>query len=262
MDDSGNVEPATTNAPERRFGAVTAVILATDYLNETFDKSLPALSERHFGLDEEGLPCRIHRRLLAGEPPKQGPFSVLGNPERRKAWDGDALRMFQKAEYTVISACVDKVAWYYHFPNWSGDFYEVLVSVILERSFYFLKNRNATTEAFIENKNASHDERVRAVFHNALSNGFDRIPAKSVRKVFSCDELGIIQKRDRVAGCQLADLIAGPAMQHMRVRNRAGSPILGDFTNRLTNILEESKFYREEGKPIDGYGRIWRPSIK
>ncbi len=136
MDDSGNVDPATTNAPERRYGSITAVILASDYLDKTFDASLPAISEKHFGL-HEGKPCKIHRRVLAGKPEREGPFSVLADPEKRAAWDADALRMFQKAQYTVITACVDKVGWYWQYPNWEGDFYEVLVQAVLERSFYF-----------------------------------------------------------------------------------------------------------------------------
>lgn len=262
MDDSGNVDPAATNAPERRYGSVTAVIMPVDYLTEKFDKALPALSEKHFGLDGDGKPCRLHRRVLAGEPPTQGPFAILRDPEKRRAWDADALMMFEKARYTVISACVDKIAWYYYFPNWRGDFYETLVSVILERCFYFLKNRDGKAEVFIENKNKSHDDRVSDAFRTAINRGYEHIHAGNLRKVFATEEIGIIGKRDRIPGCQFADLIAGPAMQHLRVINQAGDPILGDFTRKLTKILDDKKFYREEGKPLDGYGRIWRPRIK
>lgn len=262
MDDSGNVGAATTNAPELRYGSVTAVILPTEYLDNTFDISLPAVAEKHFGLDEDGLPCRIHRRVLAGRPPPEGPFAVLADPEKRSAWDADVLRMFERAQYTVITACVDKVAWYWRYPNWRGDFYEVLVAAVLERCFYFLKNRNATAEAFIEHKNGPSNDRVTSAFERQFIDGFDRIPAASVAKVFSCRSLGIIQKRDRVPGCQLADLIAGPATHHIRALNGAGDPVQGDFTAKLVKLLDEKKFYREGSGPLDGYGRIWRPKGK
>lgn len=258
MDDSGNVDEATTNAPERRYGSVTAVILPVSYLEEKFDPLFPQMAQKHFGVDDQGLPCKIHRRVLAGKPPPDGPFAVLADPEKRAAWDRAALNMFNQANYTAITACVDKVEWYWKYPNWRGDFYQVLVEAVLERSFYFLRYRGSA-EAFIEWKNGPKNDRVCAAFTKAMKDGFDFISADKLRRVFPTGELGILTKNDRSAGCQLADLLASPAMQHLREINGSRPAIEGGFTRKVIEILSSKKFYREQDRM---YGRVWRPRRK
>lgn len=151
MDDSGNVDPSTTNDHNQRYGSISAVILEAEYLDSTFNSSFAKISEKHFGKQANGLPYNLHRRVL-NSPPDHGPFSVLRDDSKRAAWDADALKMFKKAKYVVISACVDKVEWYWKYPAWSGDFYEVLVQAVLERSYYFLRTRGSA-EVNIETKN-------------------------------------------------------------------------------------------------------------
>ena len=46
--------------------------------------------------------------------------------------------MYERAQYTVISVCVDKVAFYAAHPNWEGTIYEMLVGNAVERYFVFL----------------------------------------------------------------------------------------------------------------------------
>ena len=67
-------------------GTVTAVILADDYLQATFNPSFEALSRKHFGEDEAGNPHNIHRRMLTRAPEK-GPFAKLKEWGAREAWD-------------------------------------------------------------------------------------------------------------------------------------------------------------------------------
>jgi hypothetical protein len=136
IDDSGNLDPSTTNAPEVRYGSITGVIFESEYLDATFNASFPELVKKHFGTKENGSPLNLHRRILASVP-EHGPFSVLRDVNKKAAWDSAALKMFETAQYTVVSACVDKVAWYFRYPNWNGDFYQVLVEAVLERSSTF-----------------------------------------------------------------------------------------------------------------------------
>jgi len=257
IDDSGNVDATTTNAPETRFGSVTAVLMGAHYLDTRFNASFEMLSKRHFGERPDGSPHNIHRRLIA-KPPEQGPFSVLREPERRAAWDIAALRMFAAADYTVITAVIDKVAWYYQFPDWRGDFYEVLVQATLERAWYFLKNRKLHAEVNIEHKSPDKNERIKAAYRKALIDGFEHIRAERLRAHFTSLESNIITKDQCRPGMQLVDLIAAPAMHHIRHIHTRKHPVTGEFTVALTDILERKKFYREAKGP-SGYGRMWRP---
>jgi hypothetical protein len=263
IDDSGNVDPATTNAPEVRFGSITGVVLKASYLDETFNNSFPELVKKHFGTKEDGTPHNLHRRVLAA-PPDHGPFSVLKDEAKRKAWDADSLSMFDRADYTVISASVDKVSWYYDYPTWQGDFYEVLVQAVLERCFYFLRNRNGKAEVNIETK-GKRDQRINERYRDALQNGFEFISPEKLQSVFTSKEMNILKKDDAKPGCQMADLLAGPSMRMTRYKNK-DEPIEGEYVKKVCDILEDKKFYREtRGGKIhgpDGYGRIWRPKLK
>ena len=263
IDDSGNVDPGTTNDPNSRYGSLTAVILKAEYLTATFNPSFEALVTRHFGTATDGRPHNLHRRVL-NSPPDHGPFSVLKDDNKRKDWDQAALRMFEKADYTVIFACVDKVHWYYAFPSWTGDFYQVLVDAVLERASYFLKNRNGLAEVNIETKNPGRDKRINDNYRDSITRrGFDYIKADKLRDVFSSSELNIITKSDCRPGAQLADLLAGPALQLIRYEKTRRHPIQSDFVKELCRILENTKFYREavagSVRGPEGYGKLWRP---
>jgi hypothetical protein len=176
MDDSGNVEPAATNDPNQRYGSISAVILEASYLENTFNASFDKVVERHFGRKPDGTPHNLHRRILAA-PPEQGPFSILREEKKRAEWDAQALDMFDRAAYVVITACVDKVEWYWRYPTSGVDFYHVLVQAVLERCFYYLRNRGVA-EVNIETKNQSRDRRLKEYYRSSLTNGFDYISAE------------------------------------------------------------------------------------
>jgi len=259
IDDSGNVDPGATNNPNQRYGSITAVMLPTQYVEETFNPSFTRIVERHFGTKPDGSPLNLHRRVL-NSPPDHGPFSVLKDTTKRESWNSSAISMFWRADYTVITSCVDKVEWYWRYPEWEGDFYQVLVTAVLERAFYFLRNRDAVAEVNVETKNVGRDQRLKDSYKHSLTEaGFEHISAEKLRAVFSSVNLNILRKEDCACGLQLADLIAAPAMQYIRYQNTKRHPIESEFVRSLCEILETSKFYREEGRGPDGFGKLWRP---
>ncbi|WP_339029295.1 DUF3800 domain-containing protein [Bradyrhizobium symbiodeficiens] len=260
MDDSGNVDPSTTNAPEHRYGSVTGVIFESKYLDDTFNINFPELVKKHFGTREDGSPHNLHRRVLASIP-EHGPFSVLQDAEKKAAWDKAALKMFEAAQYTAISACVDKVGWYFRYPNWNGDFYQVLIEAVLERCFYFLSKRNGVAEVNIETK-GNRDKRVKEQYSRIIkTDGLQFISADKLRTVFSSGDMNVLKKNECKPGIQLADLLAGPSLRHIKFVNVGRDEPSGEFTKQLCKILEEKKYYREGNKGPHGYGRVWRPTF-
>lgn len=173
--------------------------------------------------------------------------------------------MFDRASYSVITATVDKVAWYYLYPTWEGDFYEVLVQAALERAFYFLHNRNGVAEVNIETK-GHRDQRIKEKYRLGWLDGYPYIGAQKIQSAFKSRELNVLKKGDVKPGCQMADLLAAPAMRHTIYQNTGRERPSGEYTVKLCDILETKKFYREDrGGKIYGphnYGRIWRPKLK
>jgi len=130
VDDTGNVDRVTDNTPKLRFGAVAAVIMPMAYVESTFDRAFHSLAEKHFGLDPTGKPFVLHRRALV-KPTLSGPFAPLLDKDKKASFDAHCMKMYEAADYTVITAAVDKVAFYYRYPNWDGDFYAVLVEALI-----------------------------------------------------------------------------------------------------------------------------------
>jgi hypothetical protein len=258
IDDSGNVDPSTTNTPEIRYGSITGVVFESDYLDKTFNSSFPALVQKHFGTKSDGSPINLHRRVLASIP-EHGPFSVLKDEKKKASWESASLKMFETAQYAVVTVCVDKVAWYFRYPNWNGDFYQVLIEGALERFYYFLSKRNGVAEVNIETK-GNRDKRVKEQYREALTNGFRFITAEKLRTTFSSKEINVLTKNDCKPGIQMADLIAGPSLRHIKFVNVGRDEPTGEFTKQLCKILEDNKYYREDKGP-HGYGRVWRPNF-
>ena len=254
IDDTGNVDSAATNHPQRRFASITGVIFELDYLEQTFEPSFLRLKERHCGLAPHGKPPILHlRRIKKAE----GPFQFMRDAERRAAWQRDTLSMYHRAKYTVVTVCVDKIAFYAAHPNWTGDVYELLVGNAIERYFYFLRGRG-TGDVLAEAVNGQLDTQLKELYRRFYLNGTDHIPADGLQKVLSSRQIKIKPKNADVQGLQMADLLASTCFSHCR-RIYADGPAFDPFAMSVANIIEGEKFYRARNGNPHGYGRVWRP---
>lgn len=258
VDDTGNLDRQTAGKKECRFGAVLGVIMSSDYIEKTFDPAFYGMCARHFGTNADGTPILLHRRQIV-KPTPHGPYACLLDKNKRAAFDDNCVQMFQNTKYTAIIAAVDKVAFYYKYPNWDGDFYDIVIEAVAERYFYFLRNANSTGDIIVEAKAKNRDQAIEQAYTNHYINGFDYIKPELVQKHFSSKELNVISKKKAIPGLQLADLLAAPALAkclEMRVDAKhapAGMPATA------ANILMKDKFYRDPRGNPDRYGIVWRP---
>jgi hypothetical protein len=255
IDDTGNVDSGASNHPQRRFASITGVILEWDYLHLRFDPGFSRLKQRHFGLTPGGTPPVLHlRRLKKAE----GPFRVLADGAKRKAWEEDCFSMYVRAQYSVVTVSVDKIAFYNKHPAWQGDVYELLVGNAIERFFYFLRNRNGVGDVMAEAVNGDADEVLKALYSRFYENGTQHIPAKLLQPVLTSKEIKIKPKNANISGLQLADLLASTCFSHCR-RIYAGGPTFDLFAMRVAELIEVQKFYRDRNGDPHRYGRVWRP---
>jgi hypothetical protein len=255
IDDTGNVHAKANNHPQNRFAGIVGVILDMEYLRETFEPSFLALKERHFGVLETGRPPVLHlRRMKKAE----GPFACLENAEEREAWERACYSMYQRAQYHVITVCVDKVAFYNQYANWRGSFYELLVGNAIERYFYFLRGRGGTGDVMAEATNSALDEQLRNMYRRFYNDRTEHIPGRSLRATLSSREIKIKSKRSDVQGLQFADLLASTCFSHCK-RIYANGPDYNPFAMRVADLIERQKFYRDRNGNSHGYGRVWRP---
>ena len=183
---------------------------------------------------------------------------MLRDPAKRDAWDRSCLDMMTRANYTVITVCLDKVAFYYFHPGASLDVYETLIQNAIERYFYFLKDRGRG-DVIVESQNAGADMAIKQRFRHIIEHGTGHIPAGKLQSVFTSKEINIEPKIAGFPGLQFADLIARPAFAHCRAKYANDTSDLSAFARQISPILEDFKFYRDANGEPDRYGRVWRP---
>jgi hypothetical protein len=255
IDDTGNVDSAASNHPQRRYASITGVILELEYTHLVFNTGFSQLKKRHFGVTPAGKPPILHlRRLKKAE----GPFRVLTDPTKREAWQRDCLSMYRRAKYYVITVSVDKIGFYHAHPTWQGDVYALLVGNAIERYFYFLRAFNAVGDVMAEAVNGDADRMLKLLYTGFYNDGTDHIPPDLLQSVLSSKEIKIKPKNADIAGLQLADLLASTCFNHCR-RLYANGPSFDAFAMMVAEIIESKKFYRDSNGNPHRYGRVWRP---
>jgi len=254
IDDTGEVDNAATNQPERRFASITGVIFDLDYYHNVFDASFRKVKFTQFGDTIRGRPPILHRRALIDA---SGAFACLQNAEVRAQWDARCLDMYRRADYQVVTTCVDKVAFYYHHPDWSGEIYSMLVQNAIERYWYFLRAHDGIGDVVAESI-GKPDLALKARYATAYENGTDHISAENIQKRLTSKEIKIKPKSDDISGLQMADLLAKSSFDHCRCLYAKGNRQAG-FSAKVSGLLEERKYYRDEKGNPHGYGRVWRP---
>lgn len=226
-----------------------------DYLHTRFEPSFLRLRKKHFCIeDTDPVPVLHLRRMKKSE----GVFSCLRNEEQRRAWEKDCFRMYERAQYTVVSVCVDKVDFFRLHPDYARSIYSLLVGNAIERYFYFLRNSGGTGDVMAEATNSKLDGKLKDLYRQFWQEGTDHISGEKIRSVLSTREIKIEPKCNDVAGIQLADMLAATCFSHCK-RLYAGGPDFDIYAMSVSDLIENEKFYRSRTGNPHGYGRVWRP---
>lgn len=255
IDDTGNVHDTTSEHPQNRYAGIVGVILNLDYLYTRFEPSFQLLKKRHFPGENGAKPPILHLRKMKKA---EGCFAHLKDEETRSAWENGCYSMYERAQFTVVSVCVDKLEFFRTHPNWPGGIYGLLVGNAIERYFYFLKNSGGTGDIMAEATNSQLDEKLKELYARFWRDGTGHIPSNRLRSFLSTKEIKIQPKSNDVAGLQLADLLAATCFSHCK-RVHAGGADYDAFAMKVAELLETEKFYRNRNGNPQGYGRIWRP---
>jgi hypothetical protein len=166
--------------------------------------------------------------------------------------------MYQRASYSVITTSIDKVAFYYHYPNWNEDVYSLLVQNAIERYFYFLRANGGVGDVMAEAVGDKPDKALRVRYAWAYENGTEHISAHKLQRRLTSREIKIKPRSDDISGLQMADLLAKTCFDHCRRVYTGYGPPRG-FSARVATFLETEKYYRRPDGDPDTYGRVWRP---
>lgn len=157
--------------------------------------------------------------------------------------------LIKKIKFTLIACIIDKEALLEKYGKFAYNPYDLSLTCILERYYYFLYEKKEVGLIAAESRNKALNSRLKLTYEKIYNNGIvyekRKITSYQVRRKFR--GFKFINKRKNIPGLQIADLCASPIG-----RTYIGKEIKEDYK------IIESKFRRRDNE-IKGFGLIIVP---
>lgn len=189
------------------------------------------LKFKHFGHDMVVLHSRDIRKKI-------GPFAVLTNPIAETAFMKDLTAAMTAANYTVVSAIIDKNALLAKYPHPNNP-YDIALKFCMERAYGALRDigHHANRTPIVAESRGKKEDGELALTFNAVANGANYWGKLPFDIVFA-------DKKTNSTGLQIADLVARPI----------GLNFLRPAQPNAAYAAIDPKFRRGPAGTIDGYG--------
>lgn len=254
LDEHGTDSMTRTDRDQYRFLSLTGVIMpvahARDFLIPTFNK----LKAEILNEDPDDPIC-LHRSDIRH---KRGPFEPLKHEDVRTEFNARLLSIIAEADYSVITAVVDKHA-LLGKVNWARNHpYNVLMEILVEKYALFLDRRGQIGDIMPEARGNKQDNALQAEFEHFKRHGTRFARSELVRRLIPSNNLKFRTKKDNIAGLQLCDLLAHPS--HYAIReDRRHEVRMGAYAQQVVTILRNNKYHRSGYGVITGWGTKYLP---
>ena len=176
----------------------------------------------------------------------------------RERFDAELLQLLEALEYRVITAVMDKQAQLAYYKAAEYHPYYYCLSVLLERYVMCLQGMGHRGDVMAESRGGREDRQLKAEFERLYTEGSGSIDSRTLARWLTSKQLKVKPKSNNIAGLQIADLIAHPSFKAIQAR-RNEEPLARNFGGKISAILEESKYYRDQSGRIEGCGWQWLP---
>jgi len=153
--------------------------------------------------------------------------------------------VLDKLEYKILACAIKKDEHFKKYGLAAIDPYMLSLDCIVERFVFELQEINKSGIIIAESRNSILDNELELAFLNLKVQGTSYVPASKLKKAVV--QLSIKDKKENIAGLQIADLIASPI----------GREILGK-RNQIDYRVIEKKYRNKNGK-FSGYGLVMLP---
>lgn len=153
--------------------------------------------------------------------------------------------VLSKLEYKILACAIKKDEHFKKYGLAAIDPYMLSMDCIVERFVFELEEINQSGIIIAESRNSILDNELELAFLNLKVQGTSYVSASRVKKAVS--QLSIKDKKENIAGLQIADLIASPI----------GRSILAK-RNKIDYTMIEGKYRNKDGKYM-GYGLVVLP---
>lgn len=254
LDEHGTDSMTRLDLEKKRFLSLTGVMMKIDHARDYLVPSFNKIKGDILGEDPDQPIC-FHRTDIRQA---KGPFRVLADPNKRTQFDEAILGIMRNAEYTVITVLLDKVRmeskshWErthpYHFP----------MEVLMEKYALCLRDRSSVGDVMPEARGKHQDNSLQLEFARVKEKGTRYAEKDVINSTIPSKSLKFRTKKDNIAGLQLCDLLAHPS--HYAIRRKLQHQVsLGDYAERVSEVLLESKYNRSKSGIVWGWGAKWLP---
>ncbi|MBN1824708.1 MAG: DUF3800 domain-containing protein [Candidatus Eisenbacteria bacterium] len=254
IDEVGNSGIACSTNPLHRHLSLTGIIIDLQHVNDILFPELESFKSKFF-LNHPDDPVVLHRKDLIR---KSGPFAVLKDPSKNILFNKTLLSLLAKWEYRVITVAIDKHEHQRRYTTWLFDPYHYCLRILVERFVLFLNSKHALGDVMAESRGGKEDLRLKESFARIHVEGTEYVPVELVQERLTSRQLKVKNKKNNIAGLQLADMIAHPSFRAC-VTKKQKEKLPETFGGQIAAILESKKYHRDPKGRIEGWGRKWLP---
>lgn len=249
VDEVGNSDMGSSVEENHRYLSLTGIVMSLEDVEKTIHPALESLKKRYFGSHPDD-PVIFHRKELYVQKP---PFDALRDPAVRTAFDNEFLALLEAMDFTVLTVVIDKLEHTHKYQAWKMDPYHYCLRIIVERYSMWLRRRDAVGDVMAESRGGKEDMRLKKSFHRLLEEGTEYMTAEKMKEPLTSVQLKVKDKKNNIAGLQVADIVAHPAYRFTMSELR-GEPMTANFGRRVAELLKRKKFDRNSSGRITGYG--------
>lgn len=238
----------------RRYLGLTAILVNRDYYKNVLWAALNRIKETVFNRDPDS-PIYFHRKDILQ---CKGPFYVLRNDEeRRNQFDEAILKIFRECEYILITVVIDKTKHLNKYQEAAMHPYHYCFQVMLERCCYFLNTYNKRADILIETRGKKENALLQSIYSQIRQNGTYYHGANYFAQTLFSDALIFKEKRDNIAGLQVADMLALPSKEDVLYEFKIERGIMSDFTKKVCKSIQSKYLRKSMESRVRGYGKVF-----
>ncbi len=230
LDESGDHGLGNIDPQYPVFVLSGVLVLETDY--RIIEKQLSEIKSKFWGSKKVIIHSSDIRKC-------QHEFQILFDLDIKKNFYYSVNSLISSSNYKIIASAINKLKYIQRYGKLSNDVYEVSLSFLIERAIFYLDSvqlPGKNLKIIIEKRGRKEDKKLDEHFQKLCAKGTGFVD-KSRLAAYQL-EISFFDKKDDVAGLQLADLIAYPIARYIIDPTRA---------NPAFDILS-SKFYTKANK--------------
>ena len=238
LDESGT---HNITSPEQDYPVFVlgGVIMGKDYAEGAATNRLNDLKRELFGTTDITLHTADITRNRNG-------FERLTDKGFRKVFYTALNKVMAELDYEIIACAIDRNNYAALYKTYKIDPYHLSLRILIEKFCEDIGDVHAGGLIMAERRDEMLDRQLENVWESLLISGTKKCKAKNINKRLT--GLHLIAKADRLAGLELADLIASPIGRHL-----LGKPEHKDWD------IVKSKFKRNEDDDYNGVGLTTLP---